>query len=223
MQIDLQTLLSEQIQKMIEDGSFNKIIEKETTEMVRSTCQRLFSSYGDIAKQIENQIKENICLDLSKTNFAEYNHNLSVLVKNTIEKALTEYGIEKSKKMMDEILLEQVPEKIKISELVDKFKEDLDDEEQGHNITFITSDSHGFTHVGFDKEEGKREYLCDIRLMINNNKICNVHLDRKELKSNMILGGLYGFEGELFKLYSRGTFIEMDLDEVDTYIHENES
>jgi hypothetical protein len=214
--IDINKLANDKLNELLTNGTVNKIIEKSLTGMVENACDSAFSQYGDISKSIEKSIKENIKIDLKEVDFATYNHNMAVIVKDTIESALNRFGIEKINKSMQEMLTGDIPLEMKLSELIKKFKEDVfepDDDEISLHLD--TSDSTGYVWVHFDSSSGKDKYRCKYKLLINKeNKIAIAEIGGMDRSKSLNLGGLFGFDALLFRLYSAGSKITLDEDDV---------
>jgi hypothetical protein len=115
---------------------------------------------------------------------------------------------------------------MKLSELVEKFKEDIyiDDGSCGDISFDISESSHGYYHISMDEAEGKSPYSCKYRIMVNekDEKVALVTIDGKKWDNKLILGGLYGFDAFMFKVYSAGMTVEKDVDQVDTHYGHDE-
>jgi hypothetical protein len=223
MQIDLSNAVEKKMQEMIDSGKLDKIVTKQIEEMVESTVRDVFSSYGDVAKQFKEVVKTNLKMDFSEINFAEYNHNMSLIIKKMVETILTEAGTKKFQEAMDHMMDLEAPAKMKLSELVDKFKEHelshKDEDESGDISFYCKKSSYDYTHISMDESERQQEYSCKYRIMINKEgKMAMVQIDDKKWENKLILGGLYGFEAFLFKAYTAGTIItDLDPEDVETH------
>ena len=229
MEIDLSKSVEEKLQSMISTGKLDEIISGQIEGMIQNVVRDVFSSYGDVSKQFKEIVKERIKIDFDRINFGEYNHNMSTIIKKMVESELTRLGTEKFKEALDTMLTDNIPKNMKLSELMNKFKEHITEQKDGEgNISFHCKGSSvtslDYKHISFDEDEGKSEYGCTFRLMLNEKReICSVSIDGKEFKEKLILGGLYGFEAFLFKAYSFGMIIEIDTEDIDTYYGRNEN
>ena len=82
----------------------------------------------------------------------------------------------------------------------------------------------GYKHIYLSEEEpyGKSKYDYDYQIDINREgKPYSIKLKGKEIDKNKILGGLYGLDKLLFKIYASGSKIildqGLDVDDYDIY------
>ncbi|MBA4509962.1 hypothetical protein H1057_18250, partial [Clostridium sporogenes] len=115
-----------------------------------------------------------------------------------------------------EEMLSDVKEEYTLSEIIEKLKgEDYREEwehDEGDKITLIIQNrSSGYKHIYLSENEDEEEYSCDYQIDINKEgKPYSIKLRGDEIDKNKILGGLYGLDKLLFKIYAHGSKIILD-------------
>jgi hypothetical protein len=181
-------------------------------------------SYSDFGKDLKKQVSEAVKLNLGELNIPTYNKLICALIEKHLNELMNIQGMEKLKTDLNEMLLGENKE-YKLSELVEKFKDENEDEarEEDWNEISCHSDIDStvkkFVHVYLDKEPDKSKYQCGIRLFISDGKLVSATFDDKEkdFKKQNFIGRLYGFERLLFQIYAQGSNIIIDDERVDTY------
>lgn len=222
--MDLQKVINEQFQELESSGKIKEVFNTHLLDAIDASVRKAFCYGSDFRKSIEQAVKDSIRIDLSQLNITEYNHCVLQFVREALEANLTTNGFEKMKAAMEELLTVSVPEKMKLSELIEDAVSLLD--EPPGEISFHCVDSeYSFLDsywVYFDDRGGIDRYSCHYRLLIGSNgKIAAVHADGLELHEHKPMGGLYGIERLLFRLYAAGTIIEKDPESVQTEWYED--
>lgn len=227
LNIDMNKLATDKMNELLTNGKFNEIIEKSLVKMMESACDSVFSTYGDIAKSVQATIKENVKIDLNQIDFATYNHNLSVIVKSTIESILNKNGIEKVKELISDQIGGDIPKEIKLSDLMEKLKEDIfnssDDKDGGEISLYVEDGRDGYHWLHFDPSSNKSKHSCKYAVLTNKeNKFANIKIGGVDRSKSLMLGSAYGFDMLMFQLYAAGSTIIIDEDDVNlSYGHDD--
>ncbi|MFB5189049.1 hypothetical protein [Alicyclobacillus fastidiosus] len=129
------------------------------------------------------------------------------------------------KERMDE-MFGDVPNEIKLSEIVEKFKAyviehgDRDDDE----ITLDIDDPHSIlTFISMDPKTDVARYQCRYRFHVDREgKIGGARIDGNDIGPRDAMGGLYGFEAFLFKMFAHKTKVILDIDDCDLEYHDTD-
>jgi hypothetical protein len=109
------------IKQQLEDGTIEKTVAEQFQKSVEKAVDHLFTSYGDVTKIIEKQIKSVLVPYLENYDYSEYitklDHVLVEVLKNT---ALDNKKILENFQSLVEY---KQPQKIKVSEIFEKYKE----------------------------------------------------------------------------------------------------
>ena len=218
MIMDLNKLVNESLAKIEQEGFVQETVEKQLKKTIESIVNDLFRSYSDFGKNLEKEVASQLNVNLKELNLAGYNVMVLNTVKEKLDEAITIQGIEKIKESLNEMLV-GVEKEYKLSDLVEKMKESANEygDHNGEEISFhIDSDRKVLTFISFDEKEGKSEYECKYRLSVDKDgKVTSVKIADKQFKNNVIMGGLYGLEEVLFKLYASGAKLLVDDDDIE--------
>ncbi|MCC5465564.1 hypothetical protein [Pelosinus baikalensis] len=215
--MDLNKLVNESLAKIQQDGFVQKVVEKQLKSTIESIVDDLFRSYSDFGKNLKKEIESQLKINLNELNLAGYNVMVLNAVKEKLDEAVTIQGVEKIQQALD-AMLGDVKKEYKLSELIKKMKEESNEygDHNGEEISFhIDSDRRILTFISFDEEDGQSEYECKYRLSVSKDgKVTSVKIGNKELKNSVIMGGLYGLDETLFKIYASGAKLIIDEDDV---------
>ncbi len=222
--MDLAKVVQEQFEELEASGKIKESINTQLMMAIDQAIHRVISYNSDFRKNIELAVKEAIKIDLKQLNIAEYNHTILQMVRDVLNAQLTTIGFEKMKADMTKLLSGDFPKQMKLSELIERAIGELD--EKPGEISFFC-DEPGYPSssywVHFDDEYGKSKYKCKYSLLINNSgTIAIARAEDLQLQEHKFMGGLYGIEAFLFRIYAAGTIIEKDPESVRTEWYEGD-
>ncbi|QYY44737.1 hypothetical protein ACKE5C_19360 (plasmid) [Aneurinibacillus thermoaerophilus] len=221
--MDLNKLVNDSLGKIQAEGFVEQVVEEQLKKTIKSIVHDVLREYSDFGKNLKKQVESQLNINLDKLNIASYNLMVLNAVKEKLDEAMYLQGIEKIKADMDEILGTSKNE-YKLSELIEKLKNDAleyEDDLRGEEMSFHIEPGSSLTFISFDKEPDKHRYECKYRISVDKEgKLISVKIGGMEFKNNVIMGGLYGIEATLFKMYTQGSKLIIDEDEVDTYYPE---
>jgi hypothetical protein len=115
----IENKIEDVIKQQLEDGTIQKVVGEQFQKSVEKAVDHLFSSYGDVTKIIEKQVKSVLVPYLENYDYSEYivklDHVLVEILKST---ALD------NKKILENfqsLMAFEKPDKIKSSEIFDKW------------------------------------------------------------------------------------------------------
>lgn len=122
--MNLENSIKDVISKKMQDGTVEKIVEKELVNGVTNAVGNLFRSYGDLTKIIEEKVKSVMIPYLETYDYSEYIIKLdSVLVEVLKSSAL------ENKRLLEnfkELMTEEEPDKtIKLSDIFESWKKQV--------------------------------------------------------------------------------------------------
>jgi hypothetical protein len=222
--VDLNKMVNDSLAKIQAEGFVEQVVEEQLKKTIKSIVNNVLREYGDFGKNLKEQVESQLNINLDKLDIASYNTMVLNVVKEKLDAAMHLQGVEKIKADMDEMLGTAKAE-YKLSELIQELKDDAlewDDDLRGKDMSFhIDSDRRTLTFISFDKEPDKGKYDCKYRIAVDEEgKLTSVKIGGREFKNNVIMGGLYGTEATLFKMYTQGSKLIINEDEVDTYYPE---
>lgn len=227
-------LSSERLQQVIHDR-----LEKTVAEAVDSALR----SYSDVGKTIQEAISQSLAIDGQQFTLPSLSNVVASIVSKRVETILNDAGRNRLISEIDEIF-GTCPKQIKLSELVEKFKEmESDSESCGcdeNQITLIVSHDDVFgspyCHIYIDRESGTDKFRCDVQIDVkgvtptDNNpdelpqgevyaiKVNGMEIDRENRHSPFV-GPLYSFDRLCFNLYANRSALVIDEDACDTWFN----
>lgn len=142
-------------QKMV-DGTVEKLVGEKVEQGIERALNDLFGSYGDITKVIEKKLKDVMVPQIERHDFSRY------LVK--LDAVLTELSnttAMQNKQLLDNfaVLMTETPNKLKASEIFEKWKEfSADDiETEGLEVDYDDRPTYESVEVSlsFEQTEGR--------------------------------------------------------------------
>lgn len=211
--LDLNKIVAETMKNIQEEKVVEKLVEEKIKSTLKDVINDLFGNWSPFSKQIKKELEKKLNINFENLDVAEYNALIALTVKNKLDEILTGQAVEKTKVLIDEMLADVKPE-YNLSEIIEKFIDDIDKEdldyEEYQDITLIIEDSDSFKYIYLDESEDVAKYRCKYRIAIYDEKIFSINIENKELDHKKVLGGLYGFEALLFKLYANKTSLVFD-------------
>lgn len=217
--IDLNKIVNETLCNLEEEKFVEKVVKERLEKTITGIVDDVFREYGDFGKSLKTYIEGNLNVDLDKLGLEGYNTLALAAIKEQLDQTITVQGIEKLKKSTEE-MLSDVKKSYKLSEIIEKLKNQSTEEEWGcdDKITLFIERDGSFTHIYIDEEEKDRKYDCDYQINISKDKPYSIKLKGDGINTKKILGGLYGLDRLLFKIYSTGAKVELDCgDDPDDY------
>jgi hypothetical protein len=215
--IDLNKIVNDTLVQMESENFVEKVVKSTLEKTIKNIVDDVFESYSDFGKNLKNRIKENININFDKLGIEGYNGLVLAAVKENLDKSITVNGIEKIKESID-VMLSDTKAEYTLTEIIEKAKGDTtkeeyerDYDEQVHLI--IEKSSYGYKHIYLDNEDDEPEnkwnygYQMDID---KEGKPYSIKLRGQEINTKKIMGGLYGLDEILFKIYASGAKIVLD-------------
>lgn len=213
--IDLNKIVNDAMRDIEKEGFVERVVKERLEKTIGDTVDSIFRTYSDFGKELEKNIEENLNVNLDNLKLPEYNTLVLKTVQEELDKQMYIAGVEKIKENLNELLSDIKPE-YTLSELVEACKGEDCKEEWEHDegdciALIIDGNEDGYKHIYLDVDENTSKYSCDYQLDLDKDgKVYSVKLKGKELNKDKILGGLYGLDKLLFKIYSSGAKVVMD-------------
>ena len=227
--MEIEKIMLDALNKIKSAGLIEKAIQDQIEKTIKEIISDLFRSYSDFGKDLKEKLSESIKLNVGNIDLPRYN----VMIENAIKEQTTLLMNSEHKKLIDERLKDvlKIEEKsvVKLSEIVSQIIEEETDRahENGWESGSFHAEGHnngkGLTFVRIDPEPGKEKYRCEIDICIHNDTgfIHSAEVGEYKSKnfSNKFLGTFHGAELLIFRLYSQGVKIIVDVDDCEAAIH----
>ncbi|PHD85514.1 hypothetical protein [Bacillus toyonensis] len=232
--MDLNLMINDSLAKLKDEGYVEKIVKAQLEETIKNVIDRSLRSYSDFGEMLEKQVKEQLQINLSELDIPSYNHFIVSTIQEHFNAVLHEQGVNRMKEQLDELLLHS-KEEYKLSELMKELVKEIEDlDEMGyedyHEMSMHIEEGY-LTYVYFDAESDKDKYDCKYQVCVNkkSNVVESIKIreknryssySTKEVKektfdTKTIMGGFYGMEQTLFKMYARKAKLIIDEDAVE--------
>lgn len=221
--MDIQVVVQQQLEKIIQEGKLEAIVRAKVEKTVEEVVQDIVRSYSDFGKGLKEEINKAFKIDFEKISAVDYNHIVVTIVKEHLDKRLLESVKEPIAKEIDEYLGPLEKKEWKLSEIIEKFKQDeIEDRYDGGEITLhVEKSSYGSTHISFDKEDGKGRHECEYEMSLETKtgipysfKAGKYSPHYGELRTSSMRGS---FDKFMFRLYAQRVSIAVD--DCDTGYH----
>ncbi|MEC0388693.1 hypothetical protein P8818_14085 [Bacillus velezensis] len=146
---------------------------------------------------------------MDRLDIPSYNQVVINTIKEELERSVHEEGAKRIRENIQEILGTGKDE-YKLSELINAIVEDdCKLNELGYDehkeITVIVEDQYGSKYVYIDPEEDKDWFQCKYQLVLDKDDLTvrRAEIDEKKFDNRVIMGGLYGADKTIFKMWTR--------------------
>lgn len=209
---------------MVAEGEVDAVITAAVKKTVTATIGTLLQSYGDFGQKLEKALKEELQIDTGRLGLPGYNAIVIDVVRGALDKQIDLVGKTFLKESLDRMLAGGTPREIKLSELVDQFKQwirdDYSQKDHAREITAIIDElSYGSRTVYLDAKPDQRKYDCAFRLTftVETGQVWNISLRGKDMQSSRFIGDLNGFDRTLFYLYATKSKLILNTEHPDIY------
>lgn len=213
--MDLNLIVNNTLADLKEDGYVEKIVKAQLEKTLKDIVEDSFKSYGDFGKTLKEEIKKQMDINLEKLDIPSYNQVILNTIKTELERSVHEEGAKKIQEQMQK-LMGTSKEEYKLSELIREIVEqdcelnELDYEDY-KEITVIVEDKYGSKYIYIDPEEDQSWYQCKYRITLDDDMtVSRAEIGDKSFDNKVIMGGLYGADGTIFKMWTRGAKLVID-------------
>lgn len=214
--MDLNLIVNNTLADLKEEGYVEKIVKAQLEETLKDIVRSSFRSYGDFGKTLEEEIKKQMDINLEKLDIPSYNQVILNTVKTELERSVHEEGAKKIQEQIQDLLGTSKKE-YKLSELIQEIVEqDCELEELSYEeceeITVIIEEKYGSKYIYIDPEDEKEWYQCKYQLVLDKDDMTvkRAEIGDKSFDNKVIMGGLYGVDSTIFKMWTRGSKILID-------------
>jgi len=213
--IDINKIVNDSLVKLEEEKFVEGVVQKRLEKTITEIVDDVFREWSDFGKNLKEHVEKNLNVNLSNLGIEGYNTLVLAAVKEQLDKIITTQGVEKIKKRTEEMLLD-IKDEYTLTEIIEELKgEDYRDEwecDEDDKVALIIENSgNGYKHIYLNEEEKSNKYSYDYQIDLDNDgKPYAIKLKGNEINTKKILGGLYGLDKLLFKIYAHGSKIVLD-------------
>lgn len=214
--MDLNKIVNDTMQRLTEEGYVQERVEHHLKKTIDKVLDDTIDRWSKFGKALKEQVQEQMQFNLDKLNIPSYNHVIMNTIKDELERNIHNEGAAAIQAQIQEILGTAKTE-YKLSDLVEAMvKQDIDDlddlgYEEYKEVTVIVEKKYGTTYIYMDPEEDKTWHYCKYKIALNkDNTVWYVEIGDKKFDNKVIMGGLYGLDADLFKMWTRKATIVID-------------
>ena len=220
---DLNEIVLESMDLLSESGKIELMISKKLESVVKDAIERELSSCSDFGKNLRRHIKECVGIDFSSLGIDGYNDHMLRMIGTIMDKQMQGESKERLEATLTEMLSDP-PKEIKLSELIELFKENFTEEANAESIDCMTCIVEGrcdkfFTHVYMSMKENTEKYQCDYRFGLRLDRetgirtVYTMTISGANLKKGLFVGPFYGLERLMYQMHCCGTSVVLDLED----------
>lgn len=216
--MDINKKMQEVTDKVIEE-KLSGIIETQITSTVEDIIKDSFRSYSDFGKQMKEAIEQKMNVSFENLQLINYNQFIIETIENELTAAKMQ-AVEPLKNAIAEIVGVFDKEEIKISEIFDKFKEEVvnDAYDDSGEFTFMIekSEKYGWHSIYFDPEADQDRFSCKFEFTIHKDGHVHgfryKHWTASDLKkvTPSVLSQFHNFEKYLFRVFNSKVKVVID-------------
>ncbi|MCE3203412.1 hypothetical protein [Paenibacillus sonchi] len=213
--MDMNLIINEKLEELKEEGYVEKIIKKQLEKTIQDIIEESLRSWSDFGKGLKEAVGKQLQINLGKLDIPSYNEVILNVIKGELERSIHEEGSTRIQQQIQE-LLGTGEQEYKLSEIIKQMVEDdleLNElsYEEIEKITVIVEERYGSTYLYLDPEEDKSMYRCKYMIVLDEDgTVWRAEVNEKKFDNRVIMGGLYGLEATLFKMWTRKTKLVID-------------
>ncbi|APB77409.1 hypothetical protein PPYC2_21745 [Paenibacillus polymyxa] len=213
--MDMNLIINNQLAALNEEGYVEKIIRKQLEETIKDVVEDSLRSWSDFGKGLKETVKGQLQINLDKLDIPSYNQVILNVIKGEIERSIHEEGTARIQEQLQE-LLGTGKNEYRLSELV---KEMVEDElkleelsyEEVEQITVIVEEKYGTKYVYMDPKEDVEWYQCKYKISLEKDMtVSRAEVSDKKFDNRVIMGGMYGLDATLFKMWTQKATLVID-------------
>lgn len=213
----IDTAVSQAAVDYLSSEAGQKRIRDKVVETVNSAIDETLRYSSPLRKQIDEAVSNALRLS-DPLEIPSYSHMVVTYVAEQV-RACTEGSIQKQVAARLKDILEPIPDEVKLSDLIEKFREQVRDKhspEWGEFTCRIKDSDYGFWYLELDEDAGKREYQCEIRMgFTREGKLYDLRFGNQDVKAEMFHGDVRGFERLVFGMHAQRSKVVRDIEESD--------
>ena len=203
------------LENMESGGKVQEIVDKHVANTIESIIDDTFGRWSDFSKNLKKQVEEKLQISFENLDLATYNQVVLNVIQGELERLVHEEGAKRIQKSIQEVLGTS-KEEYKLSELIKEIVEqdcELDelDYDDYKEITVIIENKYGSKYIYIDTEEDVKWYQCKYEIVLDKDLTVNrAEIADKSFDNKVIMGGLYGADATIFKMWTRKSKLIID-------------
>lgn len=125
---EIQELIVARFSKLADEGKITELVDKQVENLVKEMLEKSLRGYSDFSKALEKKFEQAMVARIDEMGFTQYADTIVKAITRKLENGVIEVTngvIDKNLDKFVEDLLESPPEKVKLSDIVEKFLEQV--------------------------------------------------------------------------------------------------
>lgn len=214
-----------EVARQSSEAAVRDLVEKKIGEVIKSSVESAFRSYGDIGKQIEKAVTNSLQIG-DRLDVPAYGAMVMALLRAKMDETLHDLINQRLSAEMDEIL-SIAPKELKLTKVVEDMISGLDMADRyGTHVTCIieeafpdSSSLKGYLNVFLDEDEDTKQRECKVKLLVTaEGKISSLSIDGYDAKTTIKMSHMWGWQKMIFAAYCSGSTFLVDENDPSTGI-----
>ena len=215
--MDMNVIINDKLAELKEEGYVEKIVKKQLETTIKDIVEDSLRSWSDFGKGLKEAVNNQLQINLDRLDIPSYNQVILNVVQEEINRSIHEAGANRLKEQLQE-LLGTGKNEYKLSELVEEMvNDDLElndlsyEEVEEITVHIEKSPYGGTTYIYLDPEEDKSKYSCKYMVSLNEDgTVWRAEVKDKSFDNKVVMGGLYGVEATIFKMWTQKAKLVID-------------
>lgn len=213
---DLNAIINKTMVQLTKERYIEEIVKEQLKKSVKQIVESILDTWSPFGKELKHQVQSQLQFNLDKLDIPAYNQVVMNVVKEELDRSLHEEGAKQIQAQLQE-LLATTKDEYTLSELLEMVAtqdcnlEELDGEDY-HDITVIIEEKYTSKYIYIDPESDVSWYECRYALTLDaeDMTVRRAQVHNKTFDNRVIMGGLYGVEAEMFKMWTRKAKLVID-------------
>ncbi|WNF36443.1 hypothetical protein RJD24_18775 [Bacillaceae bacterium IKA-2] len=213
--MDLNLIVNDTLSELKKEGYVEKIAKEHLKSTINDIVKDSLRSYSDFGKGLKEQVQNKMQFNLENLDIPSYNQVVMNIIKSELEHSIHEEGAKRIQESIQKILGTS-KEEYKLSDLIKEIVED-DCElnelsyEEFQEITVVIENKYNNIYIYIDAEEDKSWHECKYKVVLNEDgTVWRAEIGAKSFDNKVIMGGLYGADATIFKMWTRKAKLIVD-------------
>jgi hypothetical protein len=216
--VDLEQVVQQQMKSIVASGKIEKLIGETLEKTIKSIIDDSLRQYSPFGKDLQKKLDASF--RLGDCSIPEYNAVMCGWITETLNRHINNEALKNQVLPQIEELFKPYDKKeIKVSEIVEKFKESVVLPENKNRVYFeLTRSTHGdgWFDLYLDEDESKKsKYDCAYQIRCKKDGIWHVAIEGVSV-TDMRYPHFVGFDKFIFQLMTCKVVVINDEDKVDT-------
>jgi hypothetical protein len=217
--IDLTKLATDAVAKYVEDGTFQKMLDKGIKGALESVINDATGYSSPFRKEMAAAVQGALHIHADAINLPAYNQTVIGIIRNRLDQVVNEQLRDKLQKDLDTLLVD-APKEITLTKLVRDFKIWLR-KERFHTGDYcnasIEKSEYGSYWIRLDPKSHQASYSCQFSIGVSadDGRVFSFSDSGIDMQKAVLSSTLRGFPRDVFQMMAAGTKIVIDTMDID--------